>query len=324
MKINSITAKNLYQINFNKTQTEVFFNKKIAKDCFVKSNAVSFSGNDKKMKRSQTLELFMKDLGKKLNCANFSVNDVSSSMRKYDKNVSVKSINHAPKELLFSKSLQGLYCSDLVYDEINNNFVIPEKNRIFYMKTETLKENLGRESVFVNAVHEFSHVLQSEDDDINQIGLFNKYLLNKKDDADGAVNQVCIASSLTAPLEEYLARPFIDVLYQNEDFAYTRMQNGRTDFVGWLSRKNRITDFDLYVKEKVNEKLDLAQSENNTELDKDLVLDTLLTHFEREIEAYENENKAFKMCLGMDSPRALTRVQLYKKFIDVLIGMKNK
>lgn len=324
MKINSITAKNLYQINFNKTQTEVFFNKKIAKDCFVKSNTVSFGNNDEKMKRNQTVELFMKDLGKKLNRSDFSINDVSNSMRKYDRNISVKSINKAPKELLFSKSLQGLFCSDLVYDEINNSFVIPEKNRTFYVRTETLKENFGGVSVFVNAAHEFSHVLQNEDDDVNQIGLFNKYLANKKGDAEDAVKQVCIASTLAPLAEEDLARPFIDVLYKNEDIAYERMQKGRTDFAEWLCRKNGITDFDLYVQEKVNAKIELAQRENDTEADKDLVLDTLLTHFEREIEAYENENKAFKMCLGMDSPRALTRVQLYKKFIDVLIGMKNK
>lgn len=324
MKINSITANNIYQTNFNRIQTSACLNnKQLISDCFVKSTAVSFGNTDGRTNRNKIVELFMNDLGKKLNSPHFSINDVSTSMRKYNKNISVKSINQAPKELLFSKTLQGLYCSDLAYDETNNSFFIPKKNRVFFLKTETLKENLGNIDVFVNAVHEFSHVLQSADDDVNQIGLFNKYISDKKDDVENAINQVSIVSSLVPTLEENLARPFINILYNNEDMAYERMQNGKTDFVEWLCRRNRIADFDFYVQEKVNATISLSQDRNNVEADKEFIIDVAINHFSREIEAYENENKAFKMCFRMDSPRAMTRVQLYKKFIDVLKTMKN-
>lgn len=323
MKINLVTANNIYKTNFNKVQTSVCFGKQLVSDCFVKSSSVSFGANDEKTKRSQNVEFFMNDLGKKLNSAKFSVNDISNSMRKYDKNVCVKDMKKAPRELLFSKSLQGLYCSDLMYDEENNSFFIPKENRIFYVRTETLKNQFGKAEAYVNAVHEFSHVLQSDDDEVNQIGLFNKYLADKNDDIDSAINQVSIASALAPAIEEGLAKPFMDALYSNEDMAYERLQNGRLDFVEWLSRKNKITDFDSYVQNSVNAKIALAQDENKVELDKNLFLDLSITHFSREIEAYKNENKAFKKCLNIDSVRAMTRVQLYEKFIDVLKTMKD-
>ena len=71
-----------------------------------------------------------------------------------------------------------------------------------------------------------------------------------------------------------------------------------------------IQAWDVVVKMKIEENSDIV-------VDKKLLLDTTINHFEREIEAYQNENKAHKMLLGVENTRALTRIQLYQKSIDI-------
>lgn len=231
-------------------------------------------------------------------------------------------MNQAPDEILFSKHLQGLYSAEMAIDESSKHLFIPKKNRNFYVRTETLKEPYGNMSVFVNAAHEFTHILQYEDSNASPLGLFNTYIDKNRNELDRALEQVKFASKTVNIIEEEIARPFISLLIENEDMAYNRMSSGRSDFVDWLCRKNKTSDFDNYVKEKVSSVITNSESEYGISADKKLIYEALINHFEREIEAYGSENRAQKMCLGIESPRALTRIDLYKKSINVVKTMQ--
>lgn len=324
MKINPIFTNNLYQINNNRSQQLFVRNNSMTSDCFVKLSGISFGSLPNSKERQQKVDAFMSDLVPKTRSSKFSINDISNSVRKYAKNVNVKPLTQAPKELLFSNYLQGLYAVELAYDSSDNKFFIPKKNKNFYVKTDTLNKELGNVWGFVNAAHEFTHVLQYEDTEACQIGLFNKYIDKNKNDVDGAIAQINVAIRTVNSIEESIARPFIDTLIQNENMAFTRMESGSKTFLSWLCRKNKTEDFSSFVREKVETGIKKSEKENDITLDKKLVFDATINHFEKEIEAYKNENKAHKLCTTLDSPRALTRIELYEKSIEVLKEMKNE
>ncbi len=324
MKINPVSEKFFYKSSSKKSNNVVSTNKQLVSDCFVKSNNISFSASSPKEQRQKAVDSYIRELEKKVWTTGLSISDISNSMRKYVKNVAVKPMSQAPKELLFSNNLQGLYCEELAFDDSTNRFLIPKKNRVFYTRTETLKGELGSVWVFVNSAHELTHALQSDDSTINQVGLFNAYVDKNKANIDDAVNQVTATIGTLNMIEENIARPFITLLTNNENMAYERMQSGQKDMFSWLCRKNKTEDFSEYVKEKTLAGIQSSEKTHGIALDKRLVLDATINHFEKEIEAYENENRAFKMCLKMDSPRALARVQIYQKAIDVLKEMKKE
>ncbi len=322
MKINSVSESTFYKVNQNRNV--VRSNKQPVSDCFVRSNNVSFSGLSLKDKRDVTTNSFIKDLTSKLWAVNFSINDISNSMRKYIKNISVKPMSQAPKEHLFSKNLQGLYYEELAFDDSNNRVLIPKKNRVFYTRTEKFKTEGGNIFAAVNAVHEFTHALQSEDSSINQIDLFNSYIDKNKDDIDTAFNQISGALSTVHVVEENIIRPFMTILTNNENIALERMNSGYKDLLSWLCRKNKTEDFSEYVKEQTSAGIETVEKEQGIILDKGLVLDTLINHFKKEIEAYSNENKAYKQWVGIDCADSLVRVQMYQKSIDVLSEMRKE
>lgn len=324
MNISSISVSNLCNINCNKQKNVVGLNKQLATDCFVKSSNVSFSALNPVAQRQQKIDSFVSDLFLKVRSPKFSIRDISDSFQKHVKNVYVKPMNQAPKELLYSASLQGLYCEELGFDETSNRFLIPKKNRVFYTRTETLNKDLGNIWCSVNAAHELTHALQTEAADSKQLDLFNTYIENNKKDIDSAINQVTAVVQTINPIEENIARPFIDLLVQNEQVAYNRVQDGYTNVFGWLCKKGKIDNFDAYVREKVNESIKTSEKEHNIKLDKPLLFDATINLFEKEIEAYANEGRAFKRFIGFDSPRALARVQIYQKSIDILKEMKKE
>lgn len=318
MNINPINFYSQNQVSSNNKAEVGFIFNQPASDCFIKSKNVSFTALSNAELRQQKVDVYMKDLSTKLSSPKFSISDISNSISKHSRNVRVKPLNQAPKELLFSKSIHGLYSVELAYNSSENRLFFPKQNRNFYVRTESLKEELGNIGVFVNSVHEFTHVLQYDAENANQLGIFNSYIQKNKADIDEALKQVSVVSSIVNSVEESVARPFIDTLVQNEDLAYNRLQMGRIDMFDWLCRKNKITDFEEYVNEKITVGIKKAEEEQSIQIDKKLFFDATINHFEKEIEAYQNENKAFKMCLGVDSPRALTRTQLYKKSIEVI------
>lgn len=324
MKINSLSINNFYNINFNKDKKKVVSNRQLVSDCFVKSNNIAFCGVNFKEQRKQKVDSFVRDMSTKVHSPKFSINDISNSMKKHVKNVNIKPMSQAPKELLFSSNLQGLYCEELAFDESSNKFFIPRKNRVFYTKTETLNKDFGNIWCAVNAVHELTHALQSEDADLSQINLFNAYVEQNKNDVDSAVTQVKATVGTINSIEENITRPFIDLLTRNEDLAYERIQSGRTDMFSWLCRKSKTEDFEAYVREKVNSGIKVSEKEQDLSIDRNLLFDATINHFEKEIEAYENEGRAFKTFIGIDSARALARVQIYQKSIDVLKEMKQE
>lgn len=324
MKINSLSINNFYNINFNKDKKMVVSNRQPVSDCFVKTNNISFCGVNFKEQRQQKVDSFVRDMKQKVHSPKFSINDISNSMKKHVKNVNVKPMNQAPKELLYSSNLQGLYCEELAFDESSNTFFIPRKNRIFYTRTETLNKDFGNVWCAVNAAHELTHALQSEDADLSQLKLFNEYVEQNKNDVDSALTQVKAAVGTINTIEENITRPFIDLLTRNEELAYERIQAGRTDMFGWLCRKSKTEDFGIYVREKVNSAIKSSEEKQGLNIDRNLVLEATINHFEKEIEAYENEGRAFKTFIGIDSARALARVQIYQNSIDVLKEMKKE
>lgn len=324
MNISPVFFNTFYKTNQNRSNNVVYANNQLPSDCFTKSNNVSFGTSNKKEQRQQNISSFMKDLNSKIWSPNFSISDISNAMRKYVKNVSVKPMNQAPREIVFADSLQGLYCEEVGFDESTNKFLISKKNKVFYTKTETLKNQLGNVWVFVNATHELTHALQSEDENANSLKIFNNYIEKNNNNIDSAVEQVASAIKTVNIIEESIARPLINLLVINENMAYDRVQAGRTDILSWLCRKNKTEDFCAYVKEKTLEGIKAAEESLNITLDKSLILDTTINHFKKELEAYENENKAFKMCLKMESPRSLARIQIYKKAIEALEEMKKE
>ena len=324
MNINPINFYSQNQVSSNNKAEVGFIFNQPASDCFIKSKNVSFTALSNAELRQQKVDSFMKDLSTKLNSPKFSISDISSSISKYSKNVKVKPLNQAPKELLFSKSLQGLYSVELTYNSSENKLFIPKQNRNFYVRTETLKEELGNIWVFVNSVHEFTHVLQYDCENATQLGIFNSYIQKNKSDIDEALNQVSVVSATVHALEESIARPFIDTLAQYEELAFNRLQMGKNDMFDWLCRKNKITDFEEYINEKIAVGIKNIEEEQGIQIDKKLFFDIAINNFEKEIEAYQNENKAFKMCLGLDSPRSLTRIQLYKKSIEVMKNIRQE
>ena len=324
MNISSLSANKIYGVNSIKNTKVAGFNRQLVSDCFIKTSNVTFSGLNPREQRQQKVDSFVRDMSFKVYSPKFSINDISNSMRKYVKNVNVKPMNQAPKELLFSNALQGLYCEELAFDESSNKFLIPRKNRVFYTRTETLNKDFGNIWCVVNAAHELTHALQSEDSDFKQTKLFNAYVDANKDDIDTALEQVTAVVGTVNTIEENIARPFIDLLAQNEDRSYNRVQDGLTNVLSWLCKKNGTENFGAYVREKVNESIKNSEEKHGMSIDKSLLFDATINHFEKEIEAYSNEGRAFKKFISIDSPRALARVQIYQKSIDVLNEMKKE
>lgn len=295
----------------------------LCSDAFVKSQNVSFCAlNNVEKNRQEKVDLFMKNLRTQMYSPSFSISDVSRTISKFVKNVNVKPMKQAPKELLFSSTLQGLYCNDLSFDESKNKFLIPRKNRNFYVKTETFNEQFGPLFVFINAVHEFTHILQNEDEKMPQLMLYNNYVQENLSNVDKAVEQVSLAVRTVNMIEENVARPFISFINLNQDLVYDRVQNGRTDVFDWICRKNKITEQETYLKDKIETTIQSVEKDNQFAIDRKLLIDSTILHFKKEIEAYKNENKAHKECLKMESPFALTRISVYEKSIEVLNQMK--
>ncbi len=292
-------------------------------DTFVKTQNVSFgfSSNVEK-NRQEKVDLFTKNLRTQMYSPSFSISDVSRTISKFVKNINVRPMKQAPKELLFSSTLQGLYCNDLSFDESTNKFFIPKKNRNFYIKTETFHEQFGPLFVFINAVHEFTHILQNEDEKMPQLELYNAYMSDHKSNIDEAVEQVSVAVQTANKIEESVARPFISFINLNQNLVYERVQNGRTDVFDWICRKSKIDNQDAYLKERIETTIQNSEKENNISIDRSLLIDSTILHFEKEIEAYKNENKAHEECLKMQSPLSLTRISVYEKSIEVLKQMK--
>ncbi len=324
MNISSLSVSNFYNVNVNKNTKVASYNRQLVSDCFVKTTDVTFSALGEKAQRQQKVDSFVRDMSTKAYSAKFSIMDISNSMRKYTKNVNVKPMSQAPKELLFSDSLQGLYCEELAFDESSNRFFVPKKNRVFYTRTETLNKDFGNVWCIVNAAHELTHALQSDGSDFKQVELFNTYVDKNRNDIDSALGQVTAVVGTVNTIEENIARPFIDLLVQNEERAYNRVQDGLTNVLSWLCKKSGTDNFGAYVSEKVNESIKTAEEKHGINIDKSLLFDATINHFEKEIEAYESEGRAFKKFIGIDSPRALARVQMYQKSIDVLNEMKKE
>lgn len=324
MNISSISVNKFYNVNFNRDTKVAGFNRQNVSDCFVKTSNVAFSALSEKEQRQKKVDSFVSDMSSKVFSSKFSYRDIANSMQKYVKNVSVKPMNQAPKELLFSNSLQGLYCEELDFDESSNKFLIPRKNRVFYTRTETLNKDFGNVWCVVNAAHELTHALQSECLVPKQVELFNNYVEKNKDDVDTALEQITAVVGTINVVEENIARPFIDLLAQNEERAYNRVQDGMTNVLGWLCKKRGTENFGAYVREKVNASIKTSEEKHGMDIDKTLLFDATINHFEKEIEAYESEGRAFKKFIGIDSPRALARVQIYQKSIDALTEMKKE
>lgn len=322
MNISSLSVNKFYSVSSIKNTKIATCNRQSVSDCFVKSNSVSFSSLQGKEQREKNVDIFIKDLGGKVSSPKFSINDISNSMKKYVKNITVKPMSQAPRNLLFSDSLQGLYRANLNFNESNNRFFYPQKNRTLYVQTETLKKPYGKLEVFTNSAHEYTHVLQIEDDNANPIGIFNRYIEQHRDDVSGALKQIELVTSAVNKIEEAVARPFINLLIENEDLSYERLERGQTDFVSWLCRKNKTEDFSSYVREKVSSVID--EIGTDVSIDRTLLCDVTINHFEREIEAYNSENRAHQMVLGISNTRAMTRVQIYQKSIDALNEMKKE
>ena len=324
MKINSISANSFYTVNCNKNRNIANLNRQVSSDCFIKSNEVTFCARSSKDERKQKVDSFVMDMSSKAYSAKFSIRDIANSMSKYAKNVNVKPMSQAPKELLFSDGLQGLYCEELDFDENSNRFIIPKKNRVFYTRTETLNKDFGNVWCIVNAAHELTHALQSDGSDFKQVELFNTYVDKNRNDIDSALGQITAVVGTVNTIEENIARPFINLLVQNQERAYNRVQDGFTNVLSWLCKKSGTENFGLYVREKVNESIKTSEEKHGINIDKSLLFDATINHFEKEIEAYESEGRTFKKFIGIDSPRALARVQIYQKSIDVLNEMKKE
>lgn len=326
MKISNISNNIFCKSYSNKTSNNKYKTPNISTDCFMKSNNLSFGILSISESRKQTVNSFMLDLLVKAQKPGFSIRDIGITLKKYVKDVQVIPFNKAPKNLVYSDKLQGFYYEQLEFDDDNNKFSLSPKDKLFYTKTETLNQPLGNGAVFANTIHEFTHILQSEDSSINYLNIFNNFIENNPNNIDNAINQISIAHKTANSIEEKIARPFINILDNTiiKARAYTKLLNGETDTVSWLYPKAGVKDFSTYVKEKINIAIKTSEREHNLSLDKQLVLDTAITYLTKEIEAYDNENKAYNIFFKQDNINALTKIQLYQNSIKVLNEMKKE
>ena len=325
MQISSISANNIYSVICNKKQKNVAVNKQPFSDCFVKSNNISFSAMSPKDERRQKVDAFMNDMYRKVVSPTFNFEDVRNLVQKHSKGViSVKPMSDAPSESLFSKSLQGLFCAELDFDERTNRIFYPKKGRTLYVNSDSFKNSSLKGDIYANAVHEYTHALQTDDAQANPAKIFTRYIEQHKGNVDAAIEQVQMAIGTINQIEENIARPYINTLLNKEDDAYSYMFTGKTDILSWLEKQHKTDDFSSFVRKKVSNVIEKAEQENGLSIDRTLVYDTTINHFEREIEAYTNESNAQRKMIGVGNVRALTRVQIYQKAIGVLKEMKKE
>ena len=325
MQINSISANNIYSVNSNKNLKRVFIKNEHTSDCFIKSNNISFCAVNPKEDRKQKVEAFTNDMYRKVMTPTFSFEDVRAMVHKHSKGVvAVKPMNEAPKDSLFSKTLQGLFSVDLNFDERSNRIFYPKKGRILYVTSESFKNPDLKGDIYANAVHEYTHALQIDDPLANPAKIFTRYLETHKNNVAGALKQVQMVAGVINQIEENIARPYINVLLNNEEEAYEYMLSGKTDMLSWIAQRKKSEDFSSFVREKVSSVIEKAEEENGLPIDKTLIYDTTINHFEREIEAYTNESNVQRKMIGIGNVRSLTRVQIYQKSIAVLREMKKE
>ncbi len=325
MQINSISANNFYSVNCNKNQKATVIIQQLTSDCFMKSNNVSFCAANPKDDRKQKVESFMNDMYRKVISPTFSFEDVRAMVHKHSKGVvAVKPMSEAPKDSIFSKSLQGLFCAELDFDERSNRIFYPKKGRTLYVNSESFKNPNLKGDIYANAVHEYTHALQADDSQANPAKMFTRYLESHKNNVDEALKQVQISIGAINQIEENIARPYINVVLNNEDEVYEYMLSGKTDMLSWIAQRKKLEDFSSFVREKVSSVIEKAEAENGLPIDRTLIYDTTINHFEREIEAYTNESNVQRKMIGIGNVRSLTRVQLYQKSIAVLREMKKE
>jgi len=326
MLISPLGFNNFLKINNNKKRNSYIKNE-IKNDVFIKSNTISF-GSSLKEKRQVEVDFLTNSLLKKTQKQNLTFLDVSNCINNAGHKVAIKPVDKRTDGVV--GKYYGRFDMIYNYDEQKQRFVILDNRKTLYLNPDFQTQEAGNENMLINTAHEYTHFLQSYDSDLNSLNFFNDYIASHSDDIDSAVEQVCASIQVANLIEEGVACEFIKKLSQVEGLSYTRLQNNALDMLGWLSKKNKIEDLDGYLKGKIDAVISKFEQDTNIELDKDLVLKFAKTHFEKEIEAYGSENRAWKRIISVnsngamkpfDSPRALTRIQLYEKTVGVIDKM---
>ena len=287
MKINSISTNfNIFKLNNQSQQYKI--TAPLKTDTFSKANEVSFTGlsdSDKKKVSS-----FSKDLYRIFYIdKNFDLEKIQKIARKYDKGLSVKSMQEAPNEYGYD----ALYAHKTQIDA--DSFDINIADRTLYLDETRVSDADEINEFYVAAIHEFTHAIQEQSKEMSCPNIVKSYLARNKNSAnrDDVLKNAVMSNRVAHGIEDIIATPIAACL--NTPVIVSQMVKGKhSPNVGMeLAHKMYgINDYNAYVRQSVNQLFN-SLDEGKAGADRKHLLTYTAKHLECEAEAYNTESGAY-------------------------------
>ena len=311
MKINSI---NTY-IPIYKNNTSRSFNNKVQNDVFVKTEQVSFCR--KKKSRADMIKDFARDVKKYYFDEPFDHKAIEKLIQKDVKDVSVKDFSEIKCSYRLPEDFMGLYGEEIFFDEEKELFGCVD--RTLYLKDPNEGE-YSKATYYANCVHEYTHLLQSEDKEMSEIVFLNKLLKKSKAPLKTILNTIGYAPAYAVETEKAIKKPIFDSI--DNEILFSKYLKKKPS-VSEVYADNGINNIKKYALSIIDENAK-KYSEKYDDIDETILKEFVFEHFRKENEAYEVDFETYKkvepnMCKSSLQWDKLAKVQLYR----LLAGLKN-
>lgn len=311
MKINSInTYIPTYKNNIN-----FAFNNKVQNDVFVKTEQVSFG--KKKKSRDDMIKDFARDVKKYYFDEPFDRKAIEKLIQKDVKDVSVKDFADANCSYKLPEDFMGLYGEEIFFDDEKKLF--GSKNRTLYLP-DPREGKFPKSAYYANCVHEYTHLLQSEDEETSEVAFLNRLLKKSNKPFEFLFDTIALCPSFAVETEKAIKKPIFDSIDNHVLFSkYLKKKPS----VSEVYADNGINNIKKYALNVIDENAK-EYAKKNENIDEKILKEFVLNHLKKENEAYqvdyETHKKAdpnvYKSPLEWDK---LVKIQLYR----LLAGLKN-
>lgn len=309
MQINSISTN----IPIYKNSIRPNYNRYLQNDVFIKTEQVSFGR--KKKTRADIIKDFAKDVKKYYFDEPFDRKKIEKLIQKDIKDATVKSFEEINCGYNLPKSFMGLYSEEFNYDEEKQ--VVSSSNKTLYLKDPNEGE-YSKLAYYANCVHEYTHLLQSSDNEFSAVGQLNKLLRKSKASPEVKLRTVSLAPQFAIDVEKQIKEPIFNSL---NSFELSSKYIQKKPSVSQVYADNGIDNIKKFALDIMNENAK-NYAEKHGEIDTKMIKEYTLSHLQRECEAYQVdydthkkiEPNIFNSPLEWDK---LVKIQLYRTLSDI-------
>ena len=311
MKINSLN--HISSINKNIIQKSYMNN--VNNDVFVRSEQVSFGR--KKKSRADLIKDFAKDVKKYYFDVPFDKNAIEKLIQKDVKDVTVKDFSERDRSIYWPDDFMGLYTEEVCFDDEKEVFLSGKKT--LYLKNPNEGE-YSKLAYYANCVHEYTHLMQSQDDEFSEIVALNKFYKNSKASSEVKDRTVTLAPQYFIDVEKSVKKPIFDSV--NNPILLSKYLNKKPS-VTEIYKDNGIDNIKKFASDIMDKKAK-EYSKKYGEIDASILKGISILHFKKENEAYQADYDTqkkvdpsiYKSTLEWDK---LAKIQLYRILSDLKV-----